>query len=150
MKWNDDKSLLLTRVCVWLSAAALVLLCVSAPWLFSWFIQKRLILPPQSRDYFLVTTYTVAVPAVVTLYMMNRLLANIRKEEVFTEKNTRYLRGMSWCCLAAGLIFLVSSFYYLPFFALCAAAIFMALILRVIKNVFAQAEEIKKENDYTI
>ena len=91
MKWNDDKSLLLTRVCVWLSAAALVLLCVSAPWLFSWFIQKRLILPPQSRDYFLVTTYTVAVPAVVTLYMMNRLLANIRKEEVFTEKNTRYL-----------------------------------------------------------
>lgn len=150
MKRNDDKSLLLTRVCVWLSAAALVLLCVSAPWLFSWFIQKRLILPPQSRDYFLVTTYTVAVPAAITLYMMNRLLANIRKEEVFTEKNTRYLRGMSWCCLAAGLIFLVSSFYYLPFFALCAAAVFMALILRVIKNVFAQAEEIKKENDYTI
>ncbi len=150
MKWNDDKSLLLTRVCVWLSAAALVLLCVSAPWLFSWFIQKRLILPPQSRDYFLVTTYTVAVPAAIALYMMNRLLANIRKEEVFTEKNTRYLRGMSWCCLAAGLIFLVSSFYYLPFFALCAAAVFMALILRVIKNVFAQAEEIKKENDYTI
>ena len=150
MKWNDDKSVLLNRVCVWLSAAALVLLCVSAPWLFSWFIQKRLILPPQSRDYFLVTTYTVAVPAAVTLYMMNRLLANIRKEEVFTEKNTRYLRGMSWCCLAAGLIFLVSSFYYLPFFALCAAAVFMALILRVIKNVFAQAEEIKKENDYTI
>ena len=150
MKWNDDKSLLLTRVCVWLSAAALVLLCVSAPWLFYWFIQKRLILPPQSRDYFLVTTYTVAVPAAIALYMMNRLLANIRKEEVFTEKNTRYLRGMSWCCLAAGLIFLVSSFYYLPFFALCAAAVFMALILRVIKNVFAQAEEIKKENDYTI
>ena len=150
MKWTDDKSLLLTRVCVWLSAAALVLLCVSAPWLFSWFIQKRLILPPQSRDYFLVTTYTVAVPAAIALYMMNRLLANIRKEEVFTEKNTRYLRGMSWCCLAAGLIFLVSSFYYLPFFALCAAAVFMALILRVIKNVFAQAEEIKKENDYTI
>ena len=52
--------------------------------------------------------------------------------------------------LSAGLIFLVSSFYYLPFFALCAAAVFMALILRVIKNVFAQAEEIKKENDYTI
>ena len=150
MKRNDDKSLLLTRVCVWLSAAALVLLCVSAPWLFSWFIQKRLILPPQSRDYFLVTTYTVAVPAAIALYMMNRLLANIRKEEVFTETNTRDLRGMSWCCLAAGLIFLVSSFYYLPFFALCAAAVFMALILRVIKNVFAQAEEIKKENDYTI
>lgn len=150
MKWNDDKSLLLTRVCVWLSAVALVLLCVSAPWLFSWFIQKRLILPPQSRDYFLVTTYTVAVPAAIALYMMNRLLANIRKEEVFTEKNTRCLRGMSWCCLAAGLIFLASSFYYLPFFALCAAAVFMALILRVIKNVFAQAEEIKKENDYTI
>ncbi|MEF2733578.1 MAG: DUF2975 domain-containing protein [Blautia sp.] len=26
----------------------------------------------------------------------------------------------------------------------------MALVLRVIKNVFAQAEKIKEENDYTI
>jgi hypothetical protein len=30
------------------------------------------------------------------------------------------------------------------------AALFMALVLRVIKNVFAQAEKIKEENDYTI
>ena len=102
------------------------------------------------RIYFLATTYTTAIPAAAALYMMNRLLANIKREEVFTEKNTGYLRGMSWCCLAAGLIFLISSFYYPAFFALCAAAVFMALILRVIKNVFAQAEEIKKENDYTI
>ena len=31
MKWNDDKSLFLTRIFVWLSAAALAALCVSAP-----------------------------------------------------------------------------------------------------------------------
>lgn len=150
MKWNDDKSLFLTRIFVWISAAALIVLCVGAPWIFSWFIRERMILSPDSRNYFLATTYMVAIPAAAALYMMNRLLANIKREEVFTEKNTGYLRGMSWCCLAAGLIFLASSFYYPAFFALCAAAVFMALILRVIKNVFAQAEEIKKENDYTI
>lgn len=150
MKWNDDKSLFLTRIFVWLSAAALAALCVSAPWIFSWFIRERMILSADSRIYFLATTYTTAIPAAAALYMMNRLLANIKREEVFTGKNTGYLRGMSWCCLVAGLIFLVSSFYYPAFFALCAAAVFMALILRVIKNVFAQAEEIKKENDYTI
>lgn len=46
--------------------------------------------------------------------------------------------------------FAASGFYYFPFWLLCGAAMFMALILRVIKNVFAQAEEIKRENDYTI
>ena len=150
MRWNDDKSLFLTRIFVWLGGAVLAVLCVSAPWVFSWFVRERMLLPMEYRNYFLATTYTVALPAVAALYMMNRLLANIKREEVFTEQNTGYLRGMSWCCLAAGLIFLVSSFYYPAFFALCAAAVFMALILRVIKNVFAQAEEIKKENDYTI
>ena len=34
MKWNDDKSLFLTRIFVWLSATALAALCVSAPWIF--------------------------------------------------------------------------------------------------------------------
>lgn len=150
MKWNDDKSLFLTRVFVWGCAGALVVLCLGAPWIFSWFVQKRMLLPPVSRNYFLATTYTVAVPAAVVLYQMNRLLANIRREEVFTGQNTAYLRGMSWCCVIAGLIFFISGFYYPAFFALCAAAVFMALILRVIKNIFAQAEEIKKENDYTI
>ena len=48
------------------------------------------------------------------------------------------------------MIFAASGFYYFPFWLLCGAAMFMALILRVIKNVFAQAEEIKRENDYTI
>ena len=43
MKWNDDKSLCLTRIFVWLSAAALAALCVSAPWIFSWFIRERMI-----------------------------------------------------------------------------------------------------------
>ena len=118
MKWNDDKSLFLTRIFVWLSATALAALCVSAPWIFSWLIRERMILSADTRIYFLATTYTTAIPAAAALYMMNRLLANIKREEVFTEKNTGYLRGMSWCCLAAGLIFLASSFYYPAFFAL--------------------------------
>ena len=48
------------------------------------------------------------------------------------------------------MIFGISGFYYIAFWALCVAALFMALVLRVIKNVFAQAEKIKEENDYTI
>ena len=77
MKWNDDKSLFLTRIFVWISAAALIVLCVGAPWIFSWFIRERMILSPDSRNYFLATTYTVAIPAAAALYMMNRLLALI-------------------------------------------------------------------------
>ena len=81
---------------------------------------------------------------------MNGLLKNISANEVFISENTEYLRQLSWCCVAAGMIFAASGFYYFPFWFLCGTAMFMALILRVIKNVFAQAEEIKRENDYTI
>ena len=60
------------------------------------------------------------------------------------------MRGLSWCCLTAGLICLISAVYYLPFLALAVMAVFMSLILRVIKNVFAEALALKEENDYTI
>ena len=40
--------------------------------------------------------------------------------------------------------------YYMPFLLLSAAAAFVGLMLRVVKNAFAEAVNIKNENDYTI
>lgn len=150
MNWNKDKSLMLTRWCIRLFFLAVLGGCVGAPWIYKAFLELRAPLLDGKLYFFLITNYAVAVPVVIALYQMNRLLSNISRNEVFISENTEYLRGLSWCCMAAGIVLGASGFYYAPFFALCVVAVFMALVLRVIKNVFAQAEEIKNENDYTI
>ena len=45
---------------------------------------------------------------------------------------------------------LLATSYYLPFILVTLGSSFLALILRIIKNVFAEAIEIKNENDFTI
>ena len=60
------------------------------------------------------------------------------------------LRRCSWCCMVVAAICLVFTAALFYFLLVAAAAAFMGLILRVIKNVFQQAMELKEENDYTI
>lgn len=150
MNWNKDKSLKFTRVCIYLFAVFLVVLCIGAPWLYQGFLKLRSPLLDGMLPYFLVTNYVMAIPVGIALYRMHGLLKNISENQVFISENTKYLKQLSWCCIVAGVIFGISGFYYFPFWFLCGVAMFMGVVLRVIKNVFAQAEEIKRENDYTI
>ncbi len=150
MNWNDDKSLKLSHFCVYLFMAIEVAVCVSAPWLFRWLVEVRAADLAGSFAYFLISGYSLALPAAAALWGLHVLLRNIGEEEVFIPENVRILRALSWCCIAAGLICLVSSLYYMPYLIIAAAAAFVGLILRVVKNVFAEAVRIKNENDFTI
>ena len=58
--------------------------------------------------------------------------------------------GSGRCCAGAGLVCLGSTFWYLPFAAVAVAACFMALIVRIVKNVFQQALAMKSELDLTV
>ena len=60
------------------------------------------------------------------------------------------LRAVSWCCAAVAAVCLLSAGYYLPFLVAAMAAAFMALIVRIVKNVFQQAVRMKDELDYTV
>ena len=62
----------------------------------------------------------------------------------------RLLRQVSWCCVGAGAVCLVSCLYYLPFIAVAIAAGFMALIVRIVRNIFQTAIGMKDELDYTV
>lgn len=149
MNWNRDKSVRLSKCCVWLFMVIFVLICFFAPQIFSWLISDT----TNSKAHlgcFLATVYTGAVPALIALLDLNKLLKNISCGEVFIDGNVTILRRLSWCCIAAGLICLVSMIYYPPFLVISGAAGFIGLILRVVKNVFAQAVLLKNENDYTI
>ena len=67
-------------------------------------------------------------------------------------QNVTALRRISWCCTWAAMLCLpTGAVVGLPFiFAVGLAAGFMALIVRVVKNAFAQAVRMKDELDYTV
>lgn len=99
---------------------------------------------------FLVTLYTGGVTAFILAVMLIKLLWNIYKGVVFDVQNVKLLRRISWCCAIGAIISFISMTYYLPWCFVGIAAGFMCLLVRVIKNIIAEACLIKSENDYTI
>ena len=149
MNWNENKSVRLSQVCVIIFAALLLLLDVFCHAAVRWFTGMRG-MQWQTGVLMMITIYLCSVVGWVLLWKLWRLLRNIRAQVVFDAKNVALLRAVSWCCVGAGIICLVSSCYYLPFSAVAIAAGFMALIVRIVKNVFEQAILMKDDLDLTI
>ena len=98
----------------------------------------------------IVSLYISAVPGIICCIALLKLLFNITKDEIFVKKNVLLLQILSYCCLLVGVEYIIfgNKFVTMLFFAF--AALFIGLILRVIKNVFDKAIEIREENDFTI
>jgi hypothetical protein len=128
-----------------------VALAVALPFLCAGdFFMGRALLAPEHVVWIMPVYYAFCVPAYIALGSLDRLLASIRREEVFTHGNVRHLRVISWMCLVASLVLLVSSLVSIVFFALAVLAAFFGVILRAVKNLFAAAVDLKHENDFTI
>lgn len=148
--WSGKKSISLSKFCVLIFTVMLIGTVLSAPWLV------RLLMDFSRADLvgketlFLLTIYSGSVPAAVLLFCLYRLLRHIELEQVFITANVEYLRRISWCCFAGAAICFASIHYYFPWSFVAVAAAFMGLIVRVIKNVIAQAVELKNESELTI
>ena len=149
MNWSKDKSVTLSRCCVAVFALCLLTLDIGAYRFAAWFVQVRL-MHWQLGVLLMVSIYSGSVFAWLCLYRLWRLLANIRRGEVFVGANVVHMRVISWCCAAATAICLLSAAYYLPFAFVAVAAGFMALIVRIVKNAFQQAIAMKDELDLTV
>ena len=149
MNWNENKSVQLSQACVVVFAVLLLLLDVFCYVAVRWFTAVRG-MPWSTGKRMMITIYLCSVFGWLLLWKLWRLLRNIRAQIVFDLKNVALLRAVSWCCVGAGLICLGSSVYYLPFLAIAIAAGFMALIVRIVKNVFEQAILMKVDLDLTI
>lgn len=149
MNYSKDLSIKLSLSCIYLFAVLLALVNVFAPSITEWYAAWRH-MREQTVLYMRITIYTASIFGWACLWALWRLLRNIKAELVFTTENVRLLRIISWCCALAGIIFLISGSYYPPFFLIAVAAGFMMLIVRVVKNVFQQAIEMKSELDLTI
>lgn len=150
MKWSKDNSILLSKICVWVFAAGALLCAAMLPSALDGIVTRRGMEVRTGSTLALASFYSLMVPTAVALWSLYRLLHNISREQVFVEANVRCLRVLSWACYLAASICLLSAAYYIPFLFVALMAGFMGLILRVVKNVFAEAVALKQENDYTI
>ena len=150
MNWTKDKSVKLSMICIWIFAALLLAADVTAVKLAKWYAGLRFYGTLPYGMLLTISVYMLSIPAWICLWNLRKLLLNIMDGKTFVEENVRYLRTVSWCCAAAAAICLLSGIYYLPFLILAIAAAFMMLIVRIVKNVFRQAVDMKSELDLTI
>ena len=148
---GKDKSVMLTSVLVKVVYGLVAACCVIAPFLVKRY-DSLLVASGQESVYWpvLITLYCAVPFAVTALVCLDVLLRNIKKGQPFVTQNVTMLRIISYCCFGE-----VPVFVYLavlrPFtIVVLVACGFMGLILRVVKNVFEQAIEIREENDFTI
>ena len=114
----------------------------------------------EEKYYVVFYTFLFSLTAgYVALAFIDKLLTVVRKNEVFEIKTTKYLDIISYCCVCASIVALVSvvasavlriDTYVILFSMLLLAELFMALLLKVIKKIFSKAIELKEENDLTI
>ena len=96
MNWTRGKSLVLSLIGIGVFAAALLILNVGIWWIARWFFMTYHGKPWQHAALTLVSVYLCSVPGWLTLSSLWKLLMNLRRCSVFTEKNVRLLRRVSW------------------------------------------------------
>ena len=104
----------------------------------------------QNRLIIHILSYMVLADVMVADIILFLLLLFVKKDEVFTKKSVALVRGVSWCCICLGLIFVAIGMYFYIAWVVAFAALFLGLCIRVVKNVIEQATEIKQENDLTV
>ena len=149
MNQNRNNSILLSQICVILFALLLLTLDIGGWWLAKWFVALRG-MSAETHKYLLCSLYACSPAAWAALWGLWRLLCNLKDNRVFEHENVRIMRIISDACVAAAVISLVSSTYYLAFLMLALASAFMALIVRIVRSVFRQAIEMRRELDLTI
>ena len=147
--WLKSKSILFSQICVVLFALLLAVLDLGCWRIVNWFVALRG-MDGQAVWGILAVLLLCSVFGWVLLWALWRLLGNLRQAQVFTEENIALLQRVSLCCAAAALFCVAGCFFYLPFLIAVAAASFMALIVRIVRNVFQKALDMKNELDLMI
>ena len=148
--WDDSKSLLLSKICVIVFMALLLLCAVLAPLIVERLMWMSALAHSAGKRLFLATIYTGCIPAGTLLVLLYVLLRRIGGGAVFVRETSACLRYISWCCFSGVVICLASALYYVPWLAVAVAAAFMGLIVRVIKNVIEKAVSLQDDADFTI
>ncbi len=145
---SKSKSLKLSIAFTTFFAVLLAVLTLSAPWsvgiICEYFHRAHL-------TNFLITVTYLAVPAgwgaIVLLY---KILFNVNEKKIFIPQNVKYLQILSWLCFYVGVLSGFSTFKFIAFAIVSLSALFIGLIVRVVRNIIHEAIQIKEENELTI
>ena len=107
-------------------------------------------IPQLGRTLSLICAYCIVLDMMLADCLLFLLLKRVRKSEVFAEESVSLIRGVSWCCLGLCVPFAILGIWFRLSLIVCFLAIFLGICLRVCKNAFEVATEIKEENDLTI
>lgn len=154
---NKNKSIRLTHFMVRSFYAVIAAVALLLVFLHEWL---------GSSLYFFVPLYVTLPVGLAALVCLDELLQNIKKNIVFDKSNIKLLSALSICCFLASAIAIISfvvmiiqnwnddfwflALLYVIFPIMGIGEIFVGLIVRVVKNAFEKAVEIKDENDLTI
>lgn len=146
-----SKSVILTSALIKAVYVLAAVCCVMAPYMVEYYDSLNTAKgEPSVYIPLLITLYCAVPAAVAALVCLDMLLGNIRKNQPFITKNVALLRIISYCAFAEAVVFIYFSTLKPIGYVIVIACAFMGLILRVIKNVFERAIEIREENDFTI
>ena len=151
MNWNVRKSSLLSLCLIGFFALLLLVIdifCVPLVWAL--FHIAPVLDHGFGPEALIAAIYLCSIPAWVALCCLFRLLQRIRKGTVFCAENIRSMRVTAWCCMAVALLCAAAAFFHPMLLVVAAAAGLMGLIVRIVKNVFQQALEMKDELDFTV
>jgi biotin transporter BioY len=160
--WTKTKSAILSQVCTRVLIGIIIAAIIILPFLTKGFLgyyygaslESRILnegLPFTALHIAYICAYACFVFALIALFNLDRLLRNIRLDQVFLPENVKILRIISWCCFAIAIIMICGwPFIHYVLLYVAAAAAFFGLLMRVVKNVIDAACELKAENDYTI
>lgn len=151
LKINRNLSVTLSLIISFVVGGGLLVPTVMMPYVLKAYIKttERMYLL-NSYGVILTLFYGAIVFAITAIAALILLLLYVRSGNVYSANSVSCLRVISWACMSECVVFAALSFYFILALLISAAALFMCLLLRVVKNVIEEATAIKNENDMTI
>lgn len=144
--YSNLKSVKFTLVITYIFCVILGIMMITASPIISFLFGRF----GMSKFIMLIAFYVSCPAAWIALISIIKLLKNILKDEIFSDKSVKHLKRLSTCCAFVSLVSFISMFFSSMFYVFFLGAGLMSLILTVLKSVMARAIEIKEENELTI
>ena len=144
-------SVIISLVLAFITLVFLVVLTFSIPSLVDSYLEitKKTEFSSLDATWIKAILYVILLPAFVADISLLALLNLVASGKVFTNLAVYLLRLISICCFAEVILFGALSIFFLLSLVVSFAALFLGIVLRVVKNVIEEATLIKNENDFT-
>ena len=149
MKNRKNRTALVTLWGNRLIALLMGAMLIFCPAVLTWYQENRW-LTYQGRWVLMLCFYGCAAFILPALWNVDRLLRDILRGSVFTEKNVRRIWRIVVCCAGVSLLCVPAAAAYTPLVMLVVIMVFLCLMVSAVASVMGAAVKLREENDLTI